>query len=194
MYYPPPIAPVQRIDSFNKNFATASSSPISELSSPLTNRPPPPIYQLEENPPKRNRICGLPVWLLIVLVLLLATVGGVVGGLLGTRAHSSSSSKKSESPNTPNSNATTPSANETSILTPKFASIATAKAYNETYLQVFYLESTSLKASVFDGGSWNDLGDLSPSIDPRLESPLAAVSWVLSGDIQVQVPTSFLLA
>ncbi|KAF2790424.1 hypothetical protein K505DRAFT_364730 [Melanomma pulvis-pyrius CBS 109.77] len=148
----------------------------------MTGQPPLPIYQLQEDHPKRNKICGISVWLLIVLVLLLATVGGVVGGLLGTRAHSSNSSKEGASPNTPNSNTTTPSANER----PKFASIATAKAYNETYLQVFYLESTSLKASLFDG-SWNDLGDLGPSIDPRLESPLAAVSWVLSGNIQIRV-------
>jgi hypothetical protein len=174
----------------NEDAVFASYSPVSELSSPATAfygaTTPPPIYQLEERPQRRKKMfSGFWLWVLVALLLVLAIVGGIVGGLLGARKNSDTAKKANEQGNTPNENATSPNPDATVTVPPKFASIATSKCFNETLVQVFYLDTGSLKGSVFDGEIWTDLNDLSPSIKPRISSPLAAVAWNLNGNTQV---------
>lgn len=174
----------------NEDVAFATYSTVSELSSPAAAfykaTTPPPIYQLEDGTGKRKKtLSRLWLWVLVALLLILASIGGIVGGLLGSRAHSDATNQTNEHANTPNENATSPSSNATTLLPPRFASIASSKCFNETLVQVFYLDTGLLKASVFDGETWSDLNDLSPSIKPRSSSPLAAVSWNLNGNAQV---------
>lgn len=174
----------------NEDAAFTSYPLVSELSSPETAfykaATLPLIYQLEDRPQRRKKILsGLWLWVLVALLLVLAIVGGIVGGLLGTRAHSDTAKKSNEQGNTPNENATSPNSNVTTTAPPRFASIATSKCFNETLVQVFYLDNGLLKGSLFDGEIWTDLNDISPSIKPRSSSPLAAVSWNLNGNSQV---------
>jgi hypothetical protein len=174
----------------NEAVAFETHSAVSELSSLkiafYKHTTPSPIYQLEDKPQTRKKtLSSLWLWVLIALFLTLATIGGIVGGLLGTRAHSDASNQANEQVSSPNENATLPHSNATTMAAPRFASIATSKCFNETLVQVFYLDTGSLKASVFDGEIWSDLDDLSPSIKPRYSSPLAAVSWNLNGNAQV---------
>ena len=151
----------------------------------------------------RKMVCGIRVWVLVVLslVVLIAIVGGVLGGLLGSRSKSKILSSEPQTTAgatgvvTVTVQASISTASATATVSPtatslardkfKFASIAAAKCQNVTYLQVFYLESTALKASIWGDSGWKYLGDLNPSIAPRLESPLAAISWREDGAIQV---------
>ncbi|KAF2704476.1 hypothetical protein K504DRAFT_449482 [Pleomassaria siparia CBS 279.74] len=205
VYYPPVALEIpQSSHTLNKEYGSsiAPFSPVSQLSNsapyyPPTNfrNPPPPIspppiYRLQERPPRRRRAYRICIWLLVVLVVVFATTGGVIGGIYGAKALQSKTSNndagQAKAPST-NSSTSSDSQTEPSVATPKFASIASAKCFNETFLQVYYLESTTLKASMFDGASWSDLGDLEPSISPRQKSPMAAISWVLDSNVQLRL-------
>lgn len=128
------------------------------------------------------------IWALVCLLVILAIVGGLVGSILASRmlrqndVPSQSDTSQDKAPDPPAKE--TPPAAEA-----KFSSITSSKVFNESLLQVFYLQNTSLQGSVFNGEAWVDLGNLNPTVEPKPKSPLAAIAFLESGNVQVRLIT-----
>ena len=68
----------------------------------------------------------------------------------------------------------------------KISSIAASRTVNSGHIHVFYLESRTLKASIFGDEGWVSL-DIDLLIPAKRGSPLASMSWVDDGRDQVSI-------